>query len=89
MRSWMAVCVRRMRQKMEPKIRALLTLTPARDKLVALSRVTCRHERPKSSLRAAFCRRLVYAVLPELYCKSCCGLIHVRSHGPLGALLCN
>ncbi len=51
MRSWMAVCVRRMRQKMEPKMMALEMLTPARDTLVALSRVTCRHDLPNSSLQ--------------------------------------
>ena len=48
----MAVCVRRIRQKMEPKMIALEMLTPARDTFVALSRVTCRHDLPNKSLQA-------------------------------------
>ena len=51
MRSWMVDCVRRMRQKMEPKMMAEEMLVPARATLVARSRVACRHERVSSSLR--------------------------------------
>ncbi len=47
----MVDCVRRMRQKMLPKMRADEMLVPARAMLVALSRVACRHDRGSSSLR--------------------------------------
>ncbi len=69
MRSWMVVWPRRMRQKMAPKMRAEEMLVPARARLVALSRVACRHDRASSSLprtntpptshaASADCRRL-------------------------------
>ena len=61
MRSWMLLWLRRMRQKMDPKINALLMFTQIREKLVALSRDTCIHDRRKSSLH-----RTVLSVPSEL-----------------------
>mmetsp|Transcript_19242 Transcript_19242/g.58082 ORF Transcript_19242/g.58082 Transcript_19242/m.58082 type:complete len:315 (+) Transcript_19242:593-1537(+) len=49
-RSWMVVWLRRMRQKMAPKMSAEEMLVPARAMLVALSRVACLHDRASSSL---------------------------------------
>ncbi len=46
MRSWMALCVRPMRQKMPPKISADDTFEAARAMLVARSRVICRLHNP-------------------------------------------
>lgn len=50
MRSAILLWLRLMRQKMEPKMRALLIFTPARERFVNLSLETCFQDREKSSL---------------------------------------
>lgn len=49
MRSWMLLCFLPMRQKMAPKMSALLRLLISRATAVALSRVIWRQLRPSSS----------------------------------------